>query len=92
MEHVNIHHLSGKGVGLPADHPRGKRACLPYCVDATSHIDQFFQSIDMHFTHFYISFSELRVIYDQGLVLIIKQQEKRVLMVVSHLDGRQGYD
>lgn len=69
MEHVNIHRLSDNGVGLPADHSRGKRACLPYCVDATSHIDQFFQSIDMHFADFYISFPELRVTYNQGLVL-----------------------
>lgn len=65
--------MSDKGVGLPADHSRGKRACLPYCVDATSHIDELFQSIDVHFADHYISFPELRVIHNQGLILMIKQ-------------------
>jgi hypothetical protein len=75
VKHVNIGLLgsSCKGVDLPADHSRGQRACLPYCIDTTSHIDQLFQPVNMHFTDFYIAFAELNVKSNQVSIRIVKQ-------------------
>jgi hypothetical protein len=50
---------------VPTDHPRGKRACLPHCVDTTSHVDQFLQAFNMHFADFCVAFAKLRNTYDQ---------------------------